>query len=113
MDYTNLEEGTTSAALPEYNTNNVKTARLQSTLLALLTDPLLADVPNKPTLSDVDTLINLELGSAMRITVLKMDGSSFGMSNFLTWAFSQIPYLNVANGNVTCYLICFVIWLWT
>lgn len=32
--------------------------------------------PKKPALSDVDTLISLELGSAMRITVLKLDGTS-------------------------------------
>lgn len=63
---------------PEYNSSSVKKARLQSTLAALLTDPVLADVPKKPSLSDVDTLINLELGSAMRITIRKLDSSSFG-----------------------------------
>ncbi|KAK4390861.1 U11/U12 small nuclear ribonucleoprotein [Sesamum angolense] len=61
---------------PEYSSSSVKKARLQSTLTTLLTDPILADVPKKPSLSDVDTLINLELGSAMRITVLKLDGTS-------------------------------------
>ncbi|XP_048226473.1 U11/U12 small nuclear ribonucleoprotein 25 kDa protein [Ricinus communis] len=60
-----------------YNSSNVKKAKLQSTLAALLDDPILADVPKKPTLSDVDTLINLEFGSAMRISVLKLDGTSF------------------------------------
>ena len=63
----------------EYNTNNVKKAKLISTLAALLDDPVLADVPKKPTLSDVDTLISLELGSAMRVSVLKLDGTSFGI----------------------------------
>ncbi|KAL0325944.1 UNVERIFIED_CONTAM: putative ribosome biogenesis protein RLP24 [Sesamum radiatum] len=63
---------------PEYSSSSVKKARLQSTLTTLLTDPILADVPKKPSLSDVDTLINLELGSAMRITVLKLDGTSLG-----------------------------------
>ncbi|KAK6115130.1 hypothetical protein DH2020_007399 [Rehmannia glutinosa] len=75
------EAGTsTSTAIsttPEYNSTNIKKARLQSTLAALLSDPILADVPKKPSLSDVDTLINLELGSAMRITILKLDGTSF------------------------------------
>ena len=33
--------------------------------------------PWKPYLSDVDTLINLELGSAMRVTVVKLDDTSF------------------------------------
>lgn len=56
----------------------MKKARLHSTLVALLNDPVLADVPRKPTLTDVDTLISLELGSAMRISILKLDGSSFG-----------------------------------
>ncbi|XP_047323736.1 U11/U12 small nuclear ribonucleoprotein 25 kDa protein-like isoform X2 [Impatiens glandulifera] len=61
-----------------YNSESVKKkARLYSTLSALLDDPILADVSKKPTLSDVDTLINLELGSAMRISVLKMDNTSF------------------------------------
>lgn len=61
-----------------YNSNTMKKARLHSTLTALLDDPTLADVPNKPTLSDVDTLISLEMGSAMRICILKLDGTSFG-----------------------------------
>ncbi|KAF5777701.1 putative U11/U12 small nuclear ribonucleoprotein 25kDa protein [Helianthus annuus] len=64
----------------EYNTDNVKKARLNSTLAALLDDPVLADVPKKPTLSDVDTLISLELGSAMRVSVLKLDGTSFDVA---------------------------------
>ncbi|KAE8021848.1 hypothetical protein FH972_007703 [Carpinus fangiana] len=65
----------------EYNRElNVKKARLNSTLDALLHDPILADVPNNPTLSDVDTLINLELGSAMRLSVLKLDGTSFDVA---------------------------------
>lgn len=59
-----------------YNNNNVKKARLHSMLAALLDDPILADVPKKPALSDVDTVISLELGSAMRISVLKLDHTS-------------------------------------
>ncbi|CAL5383398.1 unnamed protein product [Camellia sinensis] len=59
-----------------YNNNNVKKARLHSMLAALLDDPILADVSKKPALSDVDTVISLELGSAMRISVLKLDHTS-------------------------------------
>ncbi|XP_048444278.1 U11/U12 small nuclear ribonucleoprotein 25 kDa protein isoform X2 [Pyrus x bretschneideri] len=64
-----------------YKESNIKKARLQSTLAALVNDPILSDVPKKPTLSDVDTLISLELGSAMRISVLKLDGTSFVMNS--------------------------------
>ncbi|MBA0742189.1 hypothetical protein Gogos_015272 [Gossypium gossypioides] len=63
-----------------YNSKNVKKAALHSTLTALLDDPILADVPKKPSLSDVDTLINLELGSAMCISILKLDGTSFDVA---------------------------------
>lgn len=62
-----------------YSSITTKKAQLQSMLSTLLDDPILADVPKKPTLADVDTLINLELGSAMKITVIKMDNTSFGM----------------------------------
>lgn len=82
---------TTGAAVnsaPEYNSSSVKKARLQSTLAALLNDPVLADVPKKISLTDVDTIINLELGSAMRISVLKLDGTSFGTSFFFFFFFS-------------------------
>ncbi|KAK6912070.1 SNRNP25, ubiquitin-like domain [Dillenia turbinata] len=64
----------------DYNSDRVKKAKLQSTLATLLDDPILSDVPKKPTLSDVDTLINLELGSAMRISVLKLDSTSFDVA---------------------------------
>ncbi|XP_021647556.2 U11/U12 small nuclear ribonucleoprotein 25 kDa protein isoform X1 [Hevea brasiliensis] len=63
-----------------YNSSNVKKAKLQSTLAALLDDPILTDLPKKPTLSDVDTLISVELGSAMRISVLKLDGTFFDVA---------------------------------
>nr|XP_017251431.1 PREDICTED: uncharacterized protein LOC108222055 isoform X1 [Daucus carota subsp. sativus] len=59
-----------------YN-SNVKRSKLNLTLAALLDDAILSDVPKKPSLSDVETLISFELGSAMRISVLKMDGTSF------------------------------------
>lgn len=61
-----------------YNGSSVSRAKLNSTLASLLSDPVLADVPKKPTLSDVDTLISLELGSAMRLSILRLDGSTFG-----------------------------------
>ncbi|GER37398.1 U11/U12 small nuclear ribonucleoprotein 25 kDaprotein [Striga asiatica] len=70
------EEAGTSTAASEYN-NSIKKARLESTLTALLGDPILSDVPKKSSFSDVDTLISLELGSAMRVTVLKLDTTSF------------------------------------
>lgn len=63
-----------------YKSGNAKRAKLRSTLAALLEDPILADVPKKPSLSDVDSLINLELGSAMRISVLKLDATSFDVT---------------------------------
>ncbi|XP_057504016.1 U11/U12 small nuclear ribonucleoprotein 25 kDa protein-like [Actinidia eriantha] len=69
-DNNNIDVGT------GYNSNNVKKARLHSTLATILDDPILAGVPKKPALSDVDTLISLELGSAMHISVLKLDGTS-------------------------------------
>lgn len=84
-----------------YNSNSIKKARLQSTLAALLDDPVLSDVPKKPCLSDVDTLISLELGSAMRISVLKLDGTSIGSFSdtppFSSLAFSQTRNLRFAN----------------
>ncbi|KAJ1425819.1 hypothetical protein SESBI_10740 [Sesbania bispinosa] len=64
--------------MEEYKESKVKKARLHSLLTTLLDDPILADVPKNPTLQDVDTLIGLELGSAMRISVFKLDATSFG-----------------------------------
>jgi hypothetical protein len=74
-----------------YQSSEAKQAKLQSMLSALLEDPILADVPWKPSLTDVDTLINLELGSAMRVTVVKLDNTSFGTHNPL-----QISFLILA-----------------
>lgn len=48
----------------------------EKVLKALLEDPILSDVPKNPSLEDVETLIGLELGSAMRISVLKLDSTS-------------------------------------
>ena len=42
-----------------YNSNNVKKTKLHSTPAALLHDPILADAPKGPTLSDIDTLTRL------------------------------------------------------
>lgn len=74
----------------------VKKARLNSTLATLLRDPILADVPKNPTLSDVDTLISLELGSAMRISILKLDDTSFGTVSFSlsAWHFDKHVTVN-------------------
>ncbi|PPD73871.1 hypothetical protein GOBAR_DD29212 [Gossypium barbadense] len=63
-----------------YNSKKVKKVAILSTLAALLDDPILADVPKKPSLSDVDILINLELGSAMCISIFKLDGTSFDVA---------------------------------
>ncbi|KAF3446848.1 hypothetical protein FNV43_RR12028 [Rhamnella rubrinervis] len=63
-----------------YKSDTINKARLQSTLAALLDDPIHSDVPKNPTLSDVDTLFSLELGSAMRISVLKLDGTSLDVA---------------------------------
>ncbi|XP_020261623.1 U11/U12 small nuclear ribonucleoprotein 25 kDa protein isoform X2 [Asparagus officinalis] len=72
-----MESGSKSDEVGSYKSTTAKKARLQSMLSALLDDPILSDVPKKPSLSDVDTLINLELGSAMRISVVRMDNTSF------------------------------------
>ncbi|XP_073276414.1 U11/U12 small nuclear ribonucleoprotein 25 kDa protein isoform X1 [Primulina huaijiensis] len=84
MEETKADTASTSGsavnATPEYNSISARKARLQSTLAALLNDPVLEDVPKKPTLSDVDTLINLELGSAKRISVRKLDGTSIDVA---------------------------------
>ncbi|KAJ4702204.1 U11/U12 small nuclear ribonucleoprotein 25 kDa [Melia azedarach] len=75
-----MESSAKEEEVGDYHSNNMKKARLHSTLTALLDDPILADVPKKPTLSDVDTLISLEMGSAMRISVLKLDGTALGVA---------------------------------
>ncbi|KAJ1383065.1 Ubiquitin-like domain superfamily [Sesbania bispinosa] len=66
--------------MEEYKESKVKKARLHSLLTTLLDDPILADVPKNPTLQDVDTLLGLELGSAMRISVFKLDATSFDVT---------------------------------
>ncbi|XP_078428847.1 ubiquitin-like superfamily protein isoform X2 [Wolffia australiana] len=77
-DGTNL--GATSDASIGYGSGVAKRMGLQSMLSALLSDPILSDVPRRPSLADVETLLSLELGSAMKISVLKMDGSSFDVA---------------------------------
>ncbi|TKY67719.1 U11/U12 small nuclear ribonucleoprotein 25 kDa protein [Spatholobus suberectus] len=69
-----------SIYMEEYNKSSMKKARLNSLLTTLLDDPILSDVPKNPTLADVDTLISLELGSAMRISVLKLDGTTLDVT---------------------------------
>lgn len=70
-----------------------KREKLRSLLSQLLADPILADVPRNPTLSDVVTLVSLEKGSAMRLSIVKLDGSSLGNIYIyiytFTWAFSR------------------------
>ncbi|KAI5073814.1 hypothetical protein GOP47_0011827 [Adiantum capillus-veneris] len=60
-----------SGSVREYN----KAARLEPILATLLEDPILADVPKNATLADIETLISVELGSAMKLSVLKMDNT--------------------------------------
>lgn len=53
--------------------------RMESLLSTLLQDPILSDVPKRSlSVSDVDVLIDLEFGSAMRLIVTRMDNTSFG-----------------------------------
>lgn len=84
-----------------YKSDSINRARLQSTLAALVDDPILSDVPKNPTLSDVDTLFSLELGSAMRISVLKLDGTSFG-----TLKLSHLQLSISTNILPTCFYEC-------
>jgi hypothetical protein len=44
----------------------------------LMEDPVLSDVPKNATLRNIDTLRAMELGSAMKLSILKLDGTSFG-----------------------------------
>jgi len=46
----------------------------------LMEDPVLSDVPKNATLKDIDTLIAVELGSAMKLSILKLDGTSFDVA---------------------------------
>lgn len=64
--------------MEEYNKSSVNKARLNSMLTTLLDDPILSDVPKNPTFADINTLVSLELGSAMRVSVLKLDGTTLG-----------------------------------
>ncbi|XP_073051510.1 LOW QUALITY PROTEIN: U11/U12 small nuclear ribonucleoprotein 25 kDa protein-like [Primulina eburnea] len=67
-------------ATPEYNSISARKAKLQSMLAALLNDPVLADVSKKSSLSDVDTLVNSEIGSAKRSSVPKLDGTNIDVA---------------------------------
>eukprot|EP00250_Pteridium_aquilinum_P035300 c9099_g1_i2 orf=704-1084(-) len=60
-----------SGSVREYN----KAARLEPILATLLQDPILGDVPKNATLADIDTLISVELGSAMKLSIVKMDNT--------------------------------------
>lgn len=73
-----MESGDSVVGIGDYDVET-KREKLKSLLAHLLTDPILADVPRNPTLSDVVTLVSLEKGSAMRLSVVKLDGSSLGI----------------------------------
>ncbi|KAF3590173.1 hypothetical protein DY000_02022014 [Brassica cretica] len=70
-----------------------------SLLSQLLADPILADALRNPTLSYVVTLVSLEKGSAMRLSIVKLDGSSLG-NVLLYWHF--VEHLIVMNTDRIC-----------
>lgn len=81
-----MERGGDSVGIGDYDVE-AKREKLKSALSHLLSDPILADVPRIPTLSDVVTLVSLEKGSAMRLSVVKLDGSSLGTLKSLSMYF--------------------------
>jgi len=65
----------------------------------LLDDPVLADVPKNATVADIDTLIGVELGSAMKLSILKLDGTHFGM-NLLSLLRCAVVYMRFHHVKV-------------
>ncbi|KAL3683969.1 hypothetical protein R1sor_001991 [Riccia sorocarpa] len=57
-----------------------RTSQFEPLLKALLEDPVLSDVPKKPTLFDIETLLGVEQGSAMKLTILKIDNTTFDVA---------------------------------
>lgn len=53
---------------------------VEERLKILLADPILEDLPRNPSLQDVEALIAYEKGSAVRLKIVKLDGSYFGLS---------------------------------
>ncbi|XP_038982270.1 U11/U12 small nuclear ribonucleoprotein 25 kDa protein isoform X5 [Phoenix dactylifera] len=108
-----MDSGSRNEDVVGYNTSTAKKARLQSMLSALLDDPILSDVPKKPILADVDTLINLELGSAMKISVVRMDDTSFVLNSAtvkdLKWAIrkkiNEIEQAEMGHRHISCLFI--------
>ncbi|ESQ49241.1 hypothetical protein EUTSA_v10021648mg [Eutrema salsugineum] len=74
-----MDSGGDSVAIGDYDVE-MKREKLKSVLSQLLADPILADVPRNPTLSDVVTLVSLEKGSAMRLSIVKLDGYSLDVA---------------------------------
>lgn len=64
----------------------------------ILDDPVLADVPKNATVADIDTLIGVELGSAMKLSILKLDGTQFGMC-FLPFLLVSVRFERMGNGG--------------
>lgn len=50
----------------------------ESAVYSMLEDPVLKDVPANPSVEDIDKLLAIEMGSAMKLTIKKLDGTSFG-----------------------------------
>ncbi|KAF8094231.1 hypothetical protein N665_0367s0017 [Sinapis alba] len=74
-----MEESGDIVRIGDYDVETKK-EKLKSLLSQLLADPILSDVPKNPTLSDVVTLVSLEKGSAMRLSIVKLDGSSLDVA---------------------------------
>uniref|UniRef100_I1LPK6 SNRNP25 ubiquitin-like domain-containing protein n=1 Tax=Glycine max TaxID=3847 RepID=I1LPK6_SOYBN len=92
--------------MEEYNKSRVKKARLNSLLTTLLDDPILSDFPKNPTFADVDTLINLEMGSAMRISVLKLDGTTFGLKLAIKKKVNDMEQSSMGHRHISWKHIC-------
>ena len=60
----------------------IDNAKHVAALEKLLSDPLLADLPARPTLQDVETHIALEKGSAMKLKIIQMDRVSYNEESF-------------------------------
>lgn len=54
------------------------TSGYESAVYSMLEDPVLKNIPPSPSLDDVDKLLAIEMGSAMKLTIKKLDGTSFG-----------------------------------
>lgn len=106
-----MESGDSVVGIGDYDVE-LKSEKLKSVLSHLLADPILADVPRNPTLSDVVTLVSLEKGSAMRLSIIKLDGSSLGIYIYIyfIWAFCRTSGVHYRNTWVFLFShLCFLL----